>query len=192
MARPGIEKDDVKRAMEELGQRGDAVTLAAIRNLLGTGSMTTIRRFRNELRDEETDKSVPRHDIPKELETAFGDTLAGLWHLAEKLAASEIENIREAAAREAAQQKSDTEQLCDAYDQATRTIEELKTERSTLQSRCEELEKELVARSAEKLELEARYDALLARFEAEMEPVRSLLETLQKRSRTSSPKTPKT
>ena len=67
MARSGVQYDDVRRAIDRLLQQGEAPSVQKIREVLGTGSFTTINEHFREwrLQREENRDQPPLQAIPE-------------------------------------------------------------------------------------------------------------------------------
>ena len=95
MARSGVQYDDVQRAVHTLLSRGDAPSVQRIREVLGTGSFTTIsehlRQWRVE-REENRDQP-PSQEMPEALQTL---TLE-LWRQAQDTASESLALYRQEA-----------------------------------------------------------------------------------------------
>ncbi|WP_458525709.1 DNA-binding protein [Onishia taeanensis] len=95
MARSGVQYDDVQRAVHTLLSRGDAPSVQRIREVLGTGSFTTIsehlRQWRIE-REENRDQPPPQ-EMPEALQAM---TLE-LWRQAQETASESLALYRHEA-----------------------------------------------------------------------------------------------
>ncbi|WP_192037026.1 DNA-binding protein [Halomonas sp. YLGW01] len=95
MARSGVQYEDVQRAVHTLMSRGDAPSVQRIREVLGTGSFTTIsehlRQWRIE-REENRDQP-PSQELPETLQTL---TLE-LWRQAQETANESLALYRQEA-----------------------------------------------------------------------------------------------
>ena len=107
MARNGIQYSDVQQAIDELLSRGDTPSVQRIRDVLGTGSFTTIsdhfRLWRSE-REQNRDVPPPR-GVPEVVVTMASE----MWREAQEVANQALLHYREEANRQvdAAQQQSD-------------------------------------------------------------------------------------
>lgn len=143
MARNGIQYSDVQQAIDTLLTRGDTPSVQRIRDVLGTGSFTTIsdhfRQWRSE-REQNRDVPPPK-GVPEVVVTMAGE----LWREAQEVANQALLHYREDAnrqvedaqrlAEEAQQQAANAEQRESALAEHLRHIEQ----------RMETLSRELAA-----------------------------------------------
>ncbi|WP_311947992.1 DNA-binding protein [Halomonas piscis] len=98
MARTGIQYADVRRAIDELIARGDSPSVQRIREVLGTGSFTTISEHFRCWRDErEKNRDAPP---PRELPEAIVSLATDMWRQAQDVANEGLAHYREEANRE--------------------------------------------------------------------------------------------
>ncbi|ANF58117.1 DNA-binding protein [Halotalea alkalilenta] len=161
MARIGIQYEDVQRAIETLIQRGDAPSVQRIRDVLGTGSFTTIsdhlREWRSR-REENRDTPLPQ-GIPERLQ----DALMGLWQQAQEEAYEGLSFYRRQADEGVSEAKAQAEQ-------AQRYAEDTQQRLAALGERLDAT----LARLEEKT-------SGLARTESELHQTRALLEERDQR-----------
>lgn len=97
MARSGIQYEDVRRAIDLLLQQAESPSVQKIRDVLGTGSFTTIsdhlREWRTQ-RDENRDRPTSQ-DIPAPVESLVQE----LWRQAQESAADGLAHYRQEADR---------------------------------------------------------------------------------------------
>ncbi|SDF95600.1 replication region DNA-binding N-term [Onishia taeanensis] len=95
MARSGVQYEDVQRAIHTLLSRGDAPSVQRIREVLGTGSFTTLsehlRQWRVE-REENRDQP-PAQELPEALQTLTQE----LWRQAQDTASEGLALYRQEA-----------------------------------------------------------------------------------------------
>ncbi len=151
MARNGIQYADVQQAIDELLTRGDSPSVQRIREVLGTGSFTTIsehfRHWRDE-RDQNRDVPPPR-GVPEAVATLAAD----MWRQAQELANEGLVHYREEANRkvEAAQEE---------VLQATRNAENAAQRERALAEHLHHREERMEALGAQLADSQARQDDL--------------------------------
>ena len=141
MARNGIQFEDVQRAIETLQQRGDAPTIQRIRDILGTGSFTTIS---DHLREWRT-RHEQRTDIPLQsaVPERLQESLMNIWQQAQEEAYEGLEHYRQQAndaitaaehqAQQALRQSEDVQQrLAALNERLDHTMGRLEEKTSTL------------------------------------------------------------
>jgi len=108
MARNGIQYSDVQQAIDELLTRGDTPSVQRIRDVLGTGSFTTIsEHFRHWRHEREQNKDVPPpKGVPEVVVTAASE----LWRQAQEAAHQGLLHYREEADRKVADAQQTVEQ----------------------------------------------------------------------------------
>lgn len=74
-ARRGITADQVYAAAESISSGGHSPTIRSVRDLLGTGSLTTIRRYLAAWRDQRPSEAAPAHEMPSDLVAAYSREL---------------------------------------------------------------------------------------------------------------------
>ena len=106
MARSGIQYSDVQHAIDTLLTRGDTPSVQRIREVLGTGSFTTIsEHFRLWRTEREQNRDVPP---PKGVPEVVVTVASELWREAQEVANQALVHYREDANRqvESAQQEA--------------------------------------------------------------------------------------
>ncbi|WP_136067712.1 DNA-binding protein [Modicisalibacter radicis] len=97
MARSGVQFEDVQRAIDVLLKRGEAPGIQKIRDVLGTGSFTTIsEHFRQWREQRNANRDQPTwQDVPEPVEAL----VHSLWEQAQKHASDGLSHYREEADR---------------------------------------------------------------------------------------------
>ena len=97
MARSGVQFEDVQRAIDVLLKRGEAPGIQKIRDVLGTGSFTTISEHFREWREQrDANRDQPTwQEIPEPVEAL----VHSLWEQAQKHAGEGLSHYREEADR---------------------------------------------------------------------------------------------
>lgn len=97
MARSGVQFEDVQRAIDVLLKRGEAPGIQKIRDVLGTGSFTTISEHFREWREQrDANRDQPtRQEVPEPIEAL----VHSLWEQAQKHASDGLSHYREEADR---------------------------------------------------------------------------------------------
>ena len=154
MARSGIQYADVQQAIDALLTRGDAPSVQRIREVLGTGSFTTIsEHFRHWRNEREQNRDVPP---PKGVPEAVATLATNMWRQAQELANEGLVHYREEANRkvEAAQ---------DEVLQATREAGDAAQRECALAEHLHHREERMEALGAQLADSQAQQSALLAR-----------------------------
>ncbi|MGP9766420.1 DNA-binding protein [Halomonas sp. AOP13-D3-9] len=143
MARNGIQYSDVQQAIDTLQARGDTPSVQRIRDVLGTGSFTTIsdhfRQWRSE-REQNRDVPPPR-GVPEVVVTMASE----LWREAQEVANQTLLHYREDADRQVA----DAQQLAEEAKQQAANAEQRESALAEhlrhIEQRMEALNRELAA-----------------------------------------------
>ncbi|TVP51279.1 MAG: DNA-binding protein [Halomonas sp.] len=143
MARSGIQYSDVQHAIDTLLTRGDTPSVQRIRDVLGTGSFTTIsEHFRQWRSEREKNRDVPP---PKGMPEVVVALASELWREAQEVANQTLLHYREEADRqvEAAHLKveASTQQAANAEQREGAIAEHLRH----VEQRMEALNRELAA-----------------------------------------------
>ncbi|MEQ5802123.1 DNA-binding protein [Halomonas sp. H10-9-1] len=151
MARIGVTYEDVQRAIDELLSRGDAPSVQKIREILGTGSFTTISdHLRNWRQQREENRDVPP---PRGMPAALQELAEGLWRQAQESANEVLGHYREEADRR-------VEEALDAAAGAHREAEDARQRETALASHLAGTEQRLEALSAELATRQAQLETL--------------------------------
>ncbi|MDQ7731268.1 DNA-binding protein [Halomonas sp. SpR1] len=143
MARNGIQYSDVQQAIDALLARGDTPSVQRIRDVLGTGSFTTIsEHFRLWRSEREQNRDVPPpKGVPEVVATMAGE----LWREAQEVANQTLHHYREDADR----QVSDAQQLSEEAKQQAANAEQRESALAEhlrhMEQRMEALNRELAA-----------------------------------------------
>jgi|AntDeeMinimDraft_5_1070356.scaffolds.fasta_scaffold01051_1 hypothetical protein len=154
MARHGIQYADVQQAIDALLTRGDTPSVQRIREVLGTGSFTTIsEHFRHWRKEREQNRDVPP---PKGVPEAVVTLATDMWRQAQDVANEGLVHYREEANRrvEAAQE----EEL-----KATREAENAAQRERALAEHLHHREERMEALGAQLADSQAQQSALLTR-----------------------------
>jgi len=158
MARTGITFDDVQRAIDTLLQRQEAPSVQKVRDILGTGSFTTISDHLREWRTQREQRRdvPPPQGMPVELQGLAEE----LWGQAQALATENLGHYREEANRrvEAAQE---------AVAEANRRAEDAEQRESALAAHMATTDKRLQECVAEFTRLESTTQGLEQQVEKE-------------------------
>lgn len=134
MARPGISYQDVSSAVHTLLEQGEKPTLARIRQLLGTGSLSTIAEHWRRWQHQQTEQSST-----PELPEALQQAIHTLWQTAIEQAqnhyqaqCTELELAQNQFLEQQAHAQTQLEQLHTQLEQHTTRISELNTQREQL------------------------------------------------------------
>lgn len=149
MARQGISEQQVIEAAEQLAQSGQAVTVSAVREVIGSGSFSTINGYLAKWKDS-TDKGKAA-DVP-DIPDAVGRSMRHLWGAAWNEAQSGIKAEREGL--EAARREMERERR-DMAQEIARLEAENAAQGDELAKLKEQLATESAARSKAETELNA-------------------------------------
>lgn len=158
MARTGITFDDVQRAIDTLLQRQEAPSVQKVRNILGTGSFTTISEHLREWRtrrEERTDVPPPQ-GMPAELQALAEE----LWNQAQTAATDNLSHYREESDRQVAAAQ---ERVADA----DRRAEDAEQRESALSAHLVTTEKRLQESIANSARMESTVQAQEQQLEKE-------------------------
>ncbi|WP_165789450.1 DNA-binding protein [Billgrantia endophytica] len=152
MARSGVQYEDVKRAIDVLRTKGETPSVQKIREVLGTGSFTTISDHLREWRaHRETTRDAPLNQgIPEPVQRLVG----GLWEKAQEAAGDALAHYREEADRQIAASH-------EAMQIAQRQVEDARQREAALSTHLAGIEQRLETRSAALATAEAERDQAL-------------------------------
>ncbi|EHJ91764.1 DNA-binding protein [Vreelandella boliviensis] len=145
MARNGIQYSDVQQAIDALLARGDTPSVQRIRDVLGTGSFTTISdHFRLWRSEREQNRDVPP---PKGVPEVVVSMTSELWREAQEVANQTLLHYREDANRQVADAQEVAEdakqQAANAEQRESSLAEHLRHLEQRMQQRMEALNREL-------------------------------------------------
>lgn len=198
MARIGISEQQVIEAAEALLQAGQAVTVSAVREAIGSGSFSTINGFLAKWKEANADRKpadVP--DMPDSVSRAMRQLWASAWKEGQDGIKAEREAL-EAARRDMERERRDmaheiarletetavqgeelaklTETLADktnALDSAEHAVNELKIENARLDERAKAAEARAGELRDELAKLHARFQELANQAKAASKPPRA-------------------
>lgn len=176
MARSGVQYEDVQRAIDDLLARGESPSVQKVREVLGTGSFTTIsEHLREWRRRREENRDVPP---PRGMPAALQELAEALWQKAQESANAALAHYREEAdgrveaaetrVAEARRQAEDASQREAALAAHLTATEQRLEERSAALAHCE-AERDQLDSQARRLESRrAELEGLLERIRGEM------------------------
>ncbi|RDB43327.1 hypothetical protein DU490_08275 [Halomonas sp. DQ26W] len=152
MARSGVQYEDVKQAIDALMAKGEAPSVQKIREVLGTGSFTTISDHLREWRGQREERGVatPAQGMPEPIQ----QLAEGLWEKAQDAAGEALAEYREEADREITMAR-------DAMQDAQRQVEDAQQREAALSAHLASIEQRLEARSAALATAEVERDQAL-------------------------------
>lgn len=176
MARSGVQYEDVQRAIDDLLARGESPSVQKVREVLGTGSFTTISDHLREWRTRrEENRDVPP---PRGMPAALQELAEGLWQKAQEGANEALAHYREEADRriavadeavaESRRQAEDAEQRESALATHLANTEQRLEERSTALARSEAQREQLTEKTHRLETRHAELEGLLTRIRGEM------------------------
>ncbi|MHC9035170.1 DNA-binding protein [Cobetia marina] len=175
MARIGVQYEDVQRAIESLMARGEAPSVQKIREVLGTGSFTTIsdhlrewRQRRAEKRDEPLTQAMP---------DSLTETLATVWSEAQSLANESLAHYRQEADRQAESAREAEAQSQRRAEDAEQRLSALTEQLAGVQARLEERVQTLATLTSEREQWQQLQEKLEKRLTLAQEDVTALERT---------------
>lgn len=157
MARTGIQYADVRRAIDELIARGDNPSVQRIREVLGTGSFTTISEHFRYWRDErEKNRDVPP---PREIPEAVVTLAADMWRQAQDVANEGLAHYREEANREVEAAREEAQKARQEADNAAQRESALAEHLRHREAHIEGLGTQLAESRAQQEQLQSRRDS---------------------------------
>ncbi|MCE8015139.1 hypothetical protein HOP62_03495 [Halomonas sp. MCCC 1A17488] len=149
MARSGVQYEDVQQAIETLLAKGEAPSVQKIRDVLGTGSFTTISDHLREWRlQREASRDLPASQSMPEPVLKLAESL---WHKAQEAAGEGLAGYREQADRRVADAQA-------AMQEAQRQVEDAEQREAALSAHLAGTEQRLEQRSAALAKVESERD----------------------------------
>ncbi|MDR5902097.1 DNA-binding protein [Halomonas icarae] len=153
MARIGVTYEDVQRAIDALLAQGDAPSVQKIREILGTGSFTTISdHLRTWRQQREENRDVPP---PRGMPAALQELAEALWRQAQESANEALRHYREEADRK-------VEEAQESVSDARRQADDARQREAALASHLSGTEQRLEALSAGLATSQAQCETLKA------------------------------
>ena len=169
MARSGIQYEDVREAAESLLSRGLSPTIQRVREVLGTGSNTTIsehlKRWQQRLAE------APRAILPPAIPEAVMSALDAFWKTAVQQAETAFEEQRVKAAQAVAAAEQARDQALTESQQARIEAAEVRHQWEALQISARELADRLLVEQERRTVAESAIAAAEERVEAAMAAV---------------------
>ncbi|GAB2711683.1 DNA-binding protein [Halomonas garicola] len=157
MARTGIQYADVRRAIDELIARGDNPSVQRIREVLGTGSFTTISEHFRYWRDErEKNRDAPP---PREIPEAVVTLATDMWRQAQDVANEGLAHYREEANREVEAARDEAQKARQEADNAAQRESALAEHLRHREAHIEGLGTQLAESRAQQKQLQSRSDS---------------------------------
>lgn len=137
-----VTKERIFAAADQLDAEGKNPTLAAVRQVLGAGSFTTISEGLNEWKAQRAAKAKPATEPAPELLTAhLADFGANIWALALEAAGARFAADREALEATKAQLEAERAEAVELADEVTAELEAMKAQLVTLTAAEQEARK---------------------------------------------------
>lgn len=175
MARTGVQYEDVQRAIESLMARGEAPSVQKIREVLGTGSFTTIsdhlrdwRQRRAEKRDEPLSQTMP---------DSLTETLATVWKEAQSLANESLVHYRQEADKQTVEAREAEAQAQRRAEDAEQRLSALSEQLAQVQARLEERVQALATLTNEQEHWQQLQDKLEKRLTLAQEDIAAMERT---------------
>ena len=168
MARVGVDYETIKHTAIKLLSQGHAPSVQKVREVLGTGSNTTIAEHLKTWREEHASKEI--HHLPANMPKELISAIEVLWQTAMDQAVQQLASIKHALNEQqekfrlekAALEKSDDELKTRLFD-ALKTIDDKSNHIQTLQSEIAVVNEKLKYKSEELIGVEKQYESLLER-----------------------------
>lgn len=159
MSKTGITETQVAEAADQLLANGSDVSARAIRQALGTGSMTTVIKHLRVWRNaRHTDGTAPT-ELPRPVRDAALRALHEVWCTANREAREAIEQIRMAAGKRGDDLERDLDEALSASQELEEKLGDRTAELATIQERTAALERELFTKELEVRMLRERLEA---------------------------------
>ena len=171
MARNGIQYEDVQGAIESLMAKGEAPSVQKIREVLGTGSFTTISDHLRAWRMHR--ESRPKLPTSQNMPEAVQRLAESFWERAREASAEELAEYRLQADRRVAEVES-------AIQEAQRQVENAEQREAALSTHLAGTEQRLEARSAALARVESERDQWQERAQQFEERLGRTLQQLDK------------
>ena len=140
MARTGISKEQVTKAIEALIEDNHPVTVSSIRDHLGSGSYSTISTHLAKWREDNDSTKIAGHpDIPENVDKAFRSVWATAWKMAQEDIQSERETLAVARSQMEQEKRDMTAEISRLEIENTAQEEQLKQTIGELFIKSEEL-----------------------------------------------------
>lgn len=176
MGRLGVQKEEVFQAAGELERRGVTVTVANIRQELGTGSYSTLLPLINDYQTAKrahAQQSTPLPALPGEILEASARFAQGLWDMAARLADARIKEI-EMVARE---RESEFDKLMQSKEEE---LSQAHKDIQSIETQLEDVTKKYEIANQKSLVLEGEKQALLGQLKEKESENRQLIERAAK------------
>lgn len=168
MPRVGVDYETIKHAAVKLLSQGHAPSVQKIREVLGTGSNTTIAEHLKMWREEHASKEI--HHLPANMPKELICAIEVLWQTAMDQAAQQLASIKhdlnEAQEKfrleKAALEKSDNE-LKTRMSDALKMVDDKTNQIQVLQSQIAVANEKLAHKAEELIDVEKQYESLLER-----------------------------
>lgn len=159
MAKTGITEQQVAAVADQLLENGADVSTRAVREMLGTGSQTTVLRHLRTWRKAQRESKTPPPEMPEAVREATLGALHEVWKTANCHAQRTIDEIRAAAGRRGDDLERDLDDALSAAEDLESQLAERTAELAGAGERITALEREIAARDAEVRVLRERLKA---------------------------------
>lgn len=169
MARSGVRYEDVQRAIDALLEKGEAPSVHKVREVLGTGSFTTISEHLREWRARrEENRDLPP---PRGMPEALQELAESLWEKAQASANEALAHYREEAEGRVDTAREEAGEALRRAEDAEQRESALAAHLARTEQRLEEQSGELARRESERdvlAEREAKLASRQTRLEAQL------------------------
>jgi chromosome segregation ATPase len=169
MARSGIRYEEVQAAAEALLARGLNPTIQRVRELLGTGSNTTISEHLKNWQQQLAE--TPKVILPPAIPEAVAAALDAFWKIAVQHAEAAFDEQRAAAAQAVLEAEQSREAAIAERQQLQSTINDLRRELESAQTVARELADRLLVEKERRAAAETAIQAAEQRVQAAMDSV---------------------
>lgn len=168
MARVGVDYETIKHTAIKLLSQGHAPSVQKVREVLGTGSNTTIAEHLKTWREEHASKEI--HHLPANMPKELISAIEVLWQTAMNQAVQQLASIKhdlneqqeKFRLEKAALEKSDNE-LKTRLSDALKMLDDKANQIQALQSEIAVVNEKLTHKAEELINVEKQYESLLER-----------------------------
>lgn len=158
MAKTGITEAQVAHAADQLLATGSDVSARAIRDALGSGSMTTVLKHLRTWRRTQLAEGGPLPEIPDAVREASLRALHEVWRTASREAREAIDQIRTAAGKRGDDLERDLDEALSASQELEEKLADRTAELTAAHERTAALERDLAESKAEARVLRERLE----------------------------------
>jgi predicted RNase H-like nuclease (RuvC/YqgF family) len=106
MARQIVNQEIVNETADALTAEGVEPTIILVKDRIGGGSYTTIKRFLDKWQEQRVESATPTPEIPQEVLSKGNEAARAIWNVASREAQKEVEAIKNNASAEVTSAKN--------------------------------------------------------------------------------------